>query len=80
VYKAVYWWGAIHPAVLRTREGGSGLPDPRMRLTLLICMVAFFLLFLWLLRLRMQTAALEDATEELRERLAKRQECSWSSS
>lgn len=80
VYKAIYWWGAIHPAVLRTREGGSGLPDPRMRFTLLICMLAFFLLFAWLLRLRMQTAELEDATEELRQRLAKRQESPWISS
>jgi heme exporter protein C len=80
VYKAIYWWGAIHPAVLRTHEGGSGLPDPRMRFTLLICLLAFFFLFLWLLRLRMQTGALEDKTEDLRHRLARRQESTWSSS
>jgi heme exporter protein C len=80
VYKAIYWWAAIHPAVLRTREGGSGLPDPRMRFALIICIVAFFLLFLWILRLRMQTAVLEESTEELRERLAERREPSWTNS
>jgi len=77
VYKAIYWWGAIHPAVLRTRQGGSGLTDPRMQVTLILCLVAFFLLFVWLLRLRLQTAALEDSTEEIRERLASLQESSW---
>jgi heme exporter protein C len=80
VYKAIYWWGAIHPAVLRTREGGSGLSDPRMRFTLMICVVAFFLLFLWILRLRMQTAELEEGTEELREQLTERRESSWTNS
>jgi heme exporter protein C len=70
VNRAVYWWRSIHPAVIVTREGSSGLPDPVMRLTLGICMVAFFLLFLWLLRLRLRAARLQDELDELRGALA----------
>jgi heme exporter protein C len=72
INRAVYWWRGIHPAVLVQKQGGSGLDDPLMRITLLACMLAFFLLFLWLLRLRIQTARLQDTVEDLREELAQR--------
>lgn len=74
VYKAIYWWGAIHPAVLRTRTGGSGLSDPRMRVTLVVCIMAFFLLFMWVLRLRVQTAELEEGVDDLRAQLSEQGE------
>lgn len=70
INRAVYWWRGIHPAVIVDREGGSGLIDPVMRVTLVVCMLAFFLLFLWLLRVRLRAARLHDAVEELRARLA----------
>jgi heme exporter protein C len=70
INRAVYWWRSIHPAVIVDQKGGSGLGDPAMQWTLTISLVAFFLLFLWLLRLRMQTAAIEEHVEELREQLA----------
>ena len=70
INRAVYWWRGIHPAVLVTKEGESGMTDPLMRVTLMVCMLAFFLLFLWLLRLRLRLAGLEDEVEEMRERLA----------
>lgn len=70
INRAVYWWRGIHPAVLVTREGPTGLQDPRMQVTLAICMAAFFLLFVWLLRLRVQTGRLQDTVEGLREELA----------
>jgi len=70
INRAVYWWRGIHPAVIVNREGGSGLSDPLMQLTLVVCMLAFFLLFLWLLRLRLRAAQLEDTVEQLRGRLA----------
>jgi len=70
INRAVYWWRGIHPAVIVNREGGSGLADPLMRLALLVCMLAFFLLFLWLLRLRLRAAHLQDAAGELRAQLA----------
>jgi heme exporter protein C len=70
IRKAVQWWRGIHPSVLATREGGStGLEDPRMQATLALCMLAFLLLFLWFLRLRIRSVRLADEIEDLRERL-----------
>jgi hypothetical protein len=66
VNRAVYWWRSIHPAVIVNREGGTGLSDPLMRMTLLACMLAFFLLFFWLLRLRLRAARLQDTVDSLR--------------
>ncbi len=71
INRAVYWWRGIHPAVIQTREGGSGLEDPRMQVTLVICLLSFFLLSILLLRLRMRTAWLQDVLEECREQLAR---------
>jgi heme exporter protein C len=56
----------IHPAVLTTKEGGSGLIDPTMRLTLLVSGVAMLLLTAWLVRLRVRTARLEAETAAVR--------------
>jgi heme exporter protein C len=66
INRSVYWWRTIHPAVLITREGGSGLVDPRMRLTLEICFLAFLLLFIWLVRIRNQSVHLRDRLEDMR--------------
>ena len=66
INRSVYWWRTIHPAVLVTREGGSGLSDPRMQATLGLCFLAFLLLFLWLLWVRHESLRLRDAIEELR--------------
>jgi len=66
VNRAVYWWRGIHPAVVVNKGGGSGLQDPMMRITLGLCMLAFFLLFSWLLRLRVRTARIEDDIDRLR--------------
>jgi heme exporter protein C len=69
INRSVYWWRTIHPAVLVTREGGSGLADPRMQATLGVCFLAFFLLFLWLVWVRNESARLQDAVEELRQQM-----------
>ena len=66
INRAVYWWRGIHPAVVVTKNGGTGLTDPMMRFTLALALLAFFLLFLWLLRIRVRTAQLEDEIEYLR--------------
>src|SRR5271168_4477739 len=55
VVVSVRLWRTIHPAVLVTRQGGHGLEDPRMVVTLLIAMVAFTALFAWILMLRFAT-------------------------
>lgn len=69
INRSVYWWRTIHPAVLVTREGGSGLGDPRMQATLGVCFLAFLLLFLWLLWVRHENMRLSDAVEELRQQV-----------
>ena len=69
INRSVYWWRTIHPAVLVTREGGSGLTDPRMQATLGTCFLAFLLLFVWLVWVRNENARLRDAVEELREQV-----------
>lgn len=65
----------IHPVVINRPEGGSGLPDPSMRIALLVASVALTLLAVWLvtLRMRMQRAA-DELTELRREALAERGE------
>src|SRR5215813_8118028 len=51
VIVSVRLWRTIHPAVLVTRQGGHGLEDPRMVVTLLVSLAAFTILFVWLLML-----------------------------
>jgi len=69
INRSVYWWRTIHPAVLVTREGGSGLSDPRMGLTLGVSFTAILLLFAWLLWLRTESARLRDALEDMRQQV-----------
>ncbi|MBI4518438.1 MAG: cytochrome c biogenesis protein CcsA [Deltaproteobacteria bacterium] len=69
INRAVYWWRTIHPAVLVTREGGSGLADPRMKATLWLCFLAFAALFSWLLWVRNENARLRDEVEHLHQQL-----------
>jgi len=66
INRSVYWWRTIHPAVLITREGGSGLADARMQATLGVCFLAFLLLFMWLLWVRTESARLSDVVDDLR--------------
>jgi heme exporter protein C len=69
INRSVYWWRTIHPAVLITREGGSGLADPRMQATLGVCFLAFFLLFVWLIWVRNENMRLSDEVETLRQQV-----------
>lgn len=50
---SVRLWRTIHPAVLLTRSGEHGLQDPRMIATLLVSGLAFGVMFVWLLMLRL---------------------------
>ncbi|MGO9450454.1 MAG: cytochrome c biogenesis protein CcsA [Candidatus Binataceae bacterium] len=69
VIVSVRLWRTIHPAVLVTRQGGHGLEDPRMVVTLLVSLAAFTLLFAWLLMLRFSElrmrARLETVAREI---------------
>ncbi len=61
IYVSMRLWRGIHPRV----ESMA----PTMALTLLVCMLAFFLLFLWLLWLRFRSLVLQDEVIMLRQRL-----------
>lgn len=64
----------MHPAVLTTREGGSGLTDPTMRLTLFVTAIAMTLLAAWLVVLRVRLEGLERTAVGLRRAVADREE------
>lgn len=68
INRSVYWWRTIHPAVIVTKEGGSGLSDPRMQTAFAVCMIAFFLLYAWLTQVRYVSARARDRFEEVRQR------------
>lgn len=61
IYVSVRLWRGMHPKVESM--------DPAMALTLLVCALAFFLLFLWLLWLRFRSLTLQDEVAMLRRRL-----------
>lgn len=69
INRSVYWWRTIHPAVLIDKQGGSGLADGRMQLTLAVSFLAFALLFAWLLWVRYESARLQDGIDQLRDEL-----------
>lgn len=70
VIVSVRLWRTIHPAVLVTRQGGHGLEDPRMIVTLLVATVAFTVMFAWLLMLRFGQLRVRSRMKELRREIA----------
>jgi heme exporter protein C len=62
VHYAVRKWGGLHPVV--ERQGGGGLAEP-MKLTLTVSMVAFLLLFLVLLWMRIRVRLTELRLDEV---------------
>lgn len=69
INRSVYWWRTIHPAVLTTRDGGSGLQDPHMQLTLSVSFAAVALLYVWLVWLRYEGLRLHDRVEAVRQQV-----------
>src|SRR5215510_11528819 len=64
----------IHPAVLTTKEGESGLVDPWMRITLYVSAIAFLLLTWWLVAMRVRAEQLAGEVSELRQAVEAREE------
>jgi heme exporter protein C len=64
----------MHPAVLTTREGGSGLTDPTMRTTLYVTAIAMTLLAAWLVVLRVRLEGMERTVLGFRRAADEREE------
>lgn len=66
---SVRLWRGMHPSVISAPANKGGLEDPRMVTGLLVTLVAFALLFLWLLWLRYEGLRLRDALHRLEDRM-----------
>jgi heme exporter protein C len=66
VFFSIRWFRTQHPQPVLMGGEGSGLA-PEMRLNLLLCMIAFLVLFSWLLRLRYQVETLSEEVESIRQ-------------
>ncbi|MDH3215403.1 MAG: cytochrome c biogenesis protein [Candidatus Krumholzibacteria bacterium] len=67
VYFSIRWWRTQHPQPVLAGGEDSGL-DPAMWQALLVCVVAFMLLFFFLLRKRTELQYLRDDLDALHER------------
>ncbi len=61
VYLSVLWWRTLHPHVFG--PGGGGMPG-QMLASMFVGLFTFTLVFIYLVRLRLQVGALTDAVEE----------------
>ena len=66
VFMSIRWWRSIHP-VLLTADGFEMAPS--MVATLMVCLVAFTLLFVHLLRLRISLESQREEVERLRDQI-----------
>lgn len=64
VFMSIRWWRTIHPVVI---TGASIALDPSMVATLLVCLMAFTLFFVQLLRLRVKLELQREEVYRLRE-------------
>ena len=69
IWVSIHLLQGMHPAVLRTREGGSGLVDPTMRATFYVAALAMLLLAALLITVRVHSARLEAEVAGLRREL-----------
>jgi heme exporter protein C len=70
VIVSVRLWRTIHPAVLVTRQGGHGLQDPRMVITLLVSLLAFTVMWAWMLLVRFEQLRMGTRMDEVRREIA----------
>ena len=66
VFMSIRWWRSVHP-VLLTSDGFEMAPS--MTATLMVCLVAFTLLFVHLLRLRMGLERQREEVNRLRDQI-----------
>jgi heme exporter protein C len=70
VIVSVRLWRTIHPAVLVTRQGGHGLQDPRMVITLLVSLLAFTVMWAWMLLVRFEQLRMRTRMVAVRREIA----------
>jgi heme exporter protein C len=70
IHKAVTWWRGQHPQVFG--PGKKAPLAPEMLRAFVVCIVAFFALYVLLLLVRTRLAALEDRAQSLSERVLER--------
>lgn len=73
IHQSVIWWRALHPEPVVLAPGGPAMP-PAMFQTLVLSLLAFLLLFLWLLQQRYR---LEQTRLDLRALRERRAEAGW---
>ena len=66
---SVRLWRGMHPSVISAPADKGGLEDPRMVVALVVSLVAFGLLFAWLLRLRYDGLRLRHELQRLEDRV-----------
>ena len=69
VHQSVVWWRSLHPEPVVLNSSGPQLPGT-MLATLMVNLLAFTLLFVYLLAVRMHVAGLEDAVAERKRQAA----------
>ncbi len=62
-YGAIYWWNTQHPKPVFGPAGGGA--DPAIRTTMLVSLLAFGIVFAYLLTRRLAVAGMEDEVGEL---------------
>ena len=68
VWFSIRWWRTQHPAPVIAGGEGSGL-HPDMATAFLVCLTAFFFLFLWLMERRLALARTQETIDSLYKRL-----------
>ncbi len=67
VYMSTRWWRTIHPKPVIGGEPGSSGLAPEMALTLIVCLLAFTLFYIYLMAQRISLEKLKDEIEEIKQ-------------
>ncbi len=67
IHFAVLWWRTLHPAPIAVRPGGPSM-DPPLVIALMVSMVAFTVLYAYLMTARVQLELTRDAADAVRQR------------
>jgi heme exporter protein C len=66
IHQSVTWWRTLHPEPVVLAPGGPAMP-PQMLETLALSLLAFTLLFCWMLKQRLRLEQLSHDVHHLRE-------------